>query len=109
MIKNIKKILKKNRFKNNSEIKNKYKESFKINSTEIILNEENENENNNDFNDNDFDYLMNLNIWNLTPEKINELEDLIKNEKNEYEKLKKNNVKEIRIKDLEKSSFFTLR
>ena len=94
-------ILKKNGFKSNGELKNKYKEAFKINSTEIILNEENENENNNDFNDNDFDYLMNLNIWNLTPEKINELEDLIKNEKNEYEKLKKSNVQEIWIKDLE--------
>ena len=94
-------ILKKNGFKSNGELKNKYKEAFKINSTEIILNEENENENNNDFNDNDFDYLMNLNIWNLTPEKINELEDLIKNEKIEFEKLKKSNVQEIWIKDLE--------
>jgi DNA topoisomerase-2 len=98
-------ILKKSGFKSNGELKNKYKEAFKINSTEVILKEENENnennENNLEFADNDFDYLMNMNMWNLTPEKINELDELIKNQKSEFEKIKKNSIQEIWIKDLE--------
>jgi len=44
---------------------------------------------------------MNMNIWSLTHEKVNELEETIKNQSNEYEFLVKNKPEDLWIKDLE--------
>ena len=53
-------------------------------------------------NDLDYDYLMTMNIWSLTPEKINELDNLISKERNEYETLNKNSPSDLWKEDLEK-------
>ena len=90
-----------------NELKNKYKEAFKIKSTEIVLNnidnyDENNEENNIKVNKNlDFDYLMNMNIWSLTYEKVNELEKEIESETEEYEYLKSHKPEDLWQKDLE--------
>ena len=44
---------------------------------------------------------MNMNIWSLTYEKVNELEELIKNQTKEYEILKNSKPEDLWKKDLE--------
>ena len=101
------KLLKSKKLSSLYELKKKYKEAFKIKSTEIITDKNNENEDNanNSLNTDeevlDYDYLMNMNIWSLTHEKVNELEDLIKNQTNEYETLKNSKPEDLWKKDLE--------
>jgi len=90
-----------------NELKNKYKEAFQVKSTEIVtekLNNENEEiDVNNSFSEDvlDYDYLMNMNIWSLTHEKVNELEEQIKNQTKEYELLKVSKPEDLWKKDLE--------
>ena len=98
------KLLKSKKLSSLNELKNKYKEAFKVKSTEIIT-EKNENEDTYNINTNDdildYDYLMNMNIWSLTHEKVNDLEELIKNQTKEYEILKNNKPEDLWKKDLE--------
>ena len=103
--KEILKLLKENKLKTNKELKKIYQEAFKINSTEIIVsNDDTEHiiEDSNEENDLDYDYLMNMNIWSLTPEKINELDNLISKERYEYDSLNKNSPSNLWKEDLEK-------
>ena len=104
------KLLKSKNLSSLTELKKKYKEAFKIKSTEIVtekMNNENEDMVNNNNNENfgeeilDYDYLMNMNIWSLTHEKVNELEEQIKNQKIEYENLKNSKPEDLWKKDLE--------
>jgi len=116
------KLLKDKGFKDINELKNIYSEAFKVNSTEVVTEEiNNNNDNNNNENDENininnninninnnkdninlnYDYLMNMNMWNLTPEKLNELEDIIKKQKEEIEFIKKHTGKDLWKKDLE--------
>ncbi len=103
--KEILQILKDNKLKSNKELKKLYKDAFKVNSTDIIVsNNDTEHiiEDLNEDNDLDYDYLMTMNIWSLTPEKINELDNLISKERNEYETLNKNSPSDLWKEDLEK-------
>ena len=103
--KDILKLLKENKLKTNKELKKIYQDAFKINSTEIIVsNDDTEHiiEDSNEENDLDYDYLMNMNIWSLTPEKINELDNIISKERNEYDILNKNSPSNLWKEDLEK-------
>ena len=104
------KLLKSKNLSSLTELKKKYKEAFKIKSTEIVtekMNNENEDMINNNINENsgeeilDYDYLMNMNIWSLTHEKVNELEEQIKNQTIEYENLKNSKPEDLWKKDLE--------
>ena len=104
------KLLKSKNLSSLTELKKKYKEAFKIKSTEIVtekMNNENEDMVNNNNNENfgeeilDYDYLMNMNIWSLTHEKVNELEEQIKNQTIEYENLKNSKPEDLWKKDLE--------
>jgi DNA topoisomerase-2 len=98
-------------FEGNSELKKKYKNAFKVNSTDIVKDDENsekENEDNDndndkdkDYSNNDFDYLMNMNIWSLTKDRINELENNVRNLNNEINFFKENDEKKLWIMDLE--------
>ena len=92
------KLLQSKGFTSLNELKKNYGEAFKVKSTEIVT----ENNDNNTKEDVlDYDYLMNMNIWSLTHEKVNELEETIKNQSNEYEFLVKNKPEDLWIKDLE--------
>jgi DNA topoisomerase-2 len=91
------KLLKEKGFTSLNELKTKYNDAFKVKSTEIVT--ENNNENNKE-DVLDYDYLMNMNIWSLTHEKVNELEETIKNQTNEYEFLLKSKPEDLWIKDL---------
>ena len=107
------KLLKNKNLSSLNELKKKYKEAFQVKSTEIVtVKGNNENENENEDMDNnlnvksneeilDYDYLMNMNIWSLTYEKVNELEELIKNQTKEYEILKNSKPEDLWKKDLE--------
>ena len=89
-------LLKEKGFTSLNEIKKKYNDAFKVKSTEIIT------ENNDNKEESlDYDYLMNMNIWSLTHEKVNELEETIKNQTAEYDFLVKNKPEDLWIKDLE--------
>ena len=92
------KLLQSKGFTSLNELKKTYNEAFKVKSTEIVV------ENNNDNNKEDaldYDYLMNMNIWSLTYEKVNELEETIKNQTNEYDYLTKCKPEDLWMKDLE--------
>ena len=106
------KLLKSKKLSSLNELKKKYKECFQVKSTEIVTektNEENdENANNNadvdvgnDDGALDYDYLMNMNIWSLTHEKVLDLEEQIKNQTKEYEYLKKSKPEDLWKEDLE--------
>ena len=100
------KLLKSKKLSSLNELKKKYKEAFKVRSTEIVTDKNNENEDNSNININDeealdYDYLMNMNIWSLTHEKVNDLEELIKSQINEYETLKNSKPEDLWKKDLE--------
>ena len=106
------KLLKSKTLSSINELKKKYKECFQVKSTEIVTektNEENdENANNNadvdvgnDDGALDYDYLMNMNIWSLTHEKVLDLEEQIKNQTKEYEYLKKSKPEDLWKEDLE--------
>ena len=85
-----------------NELKKKYSDAFKVKSTEIITENNNENNNINIKEDAlDYDYLMNMNIWSLTQEKVNDLEVTIKNQNLEYENLVKSRPEDLWKKDLE--------
>lgn len=94
-------------FLSNSEMKKKYKNAFKINSTDIIV--ENPNENLDEETKeivtshslSDFDYIMSMNIWSLTKDKVTELEGLIKNLKEQVAFLEANDEKSLWTSDLE--------
>ena len=89
-------LLKEKGFTSLNELKKKYNDAFKVKSTEIIT------ENNDNKEESlDYDYLMNMNIWSLTHEKVNELEETIKNQTTEYDFLVKNKPEDLWIKDLE--------
>ena len=89
-------LLKEKGFTSLNELKKKYNDAFKVKSTEIIT------ENNDNKEESlDYDYLMNMNIWSLTHEKVNELEETIKNQTAEYDFLVKNKPEDLWIKDLE--------
>ena len=81
-----------------NELKKTFSDAFKVKSTEIVT-ENNNLENKDDVLD--YDYLMNMNIWSLTYEKINELEETIKNQNDEYNFLLKSKPEELWIKDLQ--------
>ena len=104
--KEVLKLLKSKKLNSLNELKNRYKEAFQIKSTEIVT-EKNDNEDipnsNNTYDEDvlDYDYLMNMNIWSLTHEKVNELEELIKNQTKEYESLKVSKPEDLWKKDLE--------
>ena len=91
------KLLQSKGFTSLNELKKTYSEAFKVKSTEIVI------ENNNDNKEDvlDYDYLMNMNIWSLTHEKVNELEETIKNQTAEYDFLSKSKPEDLWIKDLE--------
>ena len=91
------KLLQSKGFTSLNELKKTYSEAFKVKSTEIVI------ENNNDNKEDvlDYDYLMNMNIWSLTHEKVNELEETIKNQTAEYDFLTKSKPEDLWIKDLE--------
>ena len=91
------KLLQSKGFTSLNELKKTYSEAFKVKSTEIVI--ENNNDNKEDILD--YDYLMNMNIWSLTHEKVNELEETIKNQTAEYEFLSKSKPEDLWIKDLE--------
>ena len=91
------KLLQSKGFTSLNELKKTYSEAFKVKSTEIVI----ENNNNNKEDVFDYDYLMNMNIWSLTHEKVNELEETIKNQTAEYEFLSKSKPEDLWIKDLE--------
>ena len=90
--------LKEKGFTSLNELKKTFSDAFKVKSTEIVT-ENNNLENKEDVLD--YDYLMNMNIWSLTYEKINELEETIKNQNDEYNFLVKSKPEELWIKDLE--------
>ena len=90
-------LLKEKGFTSLNELKKKYNDAFKVKSTEIIT----ENNPDNKEESLDYDYLMNMNIWSLTHEKVNELEETIKNQTTEYDFLVKNKPENLWIKDLE--------
>ena len=100
------KLLKSKKLTSLNELKNKYKEAFQVKSTEIVT-EKNDNEeisNSNNIYDEDvldYDYLMNMNIWSLTYEKVIELEELIKTQTKDYELLKNSKPEDLWKKDLE--------
>ena len=91
------KLLQSKGFTSLNELKKTYSEAFKVKSTEIVI----ENNNNNKEDVLDYDYLMNMNIWSLTHEKVNELEETIKNQTAEYDFLSKSKPEDLWIKDLE--------
>ena len=91
------KLLQSKGFTSLNELKKTYSEAFKVKSTEIVI----ENNNNNKEDVFDYDYLMNMNIWSLTHEKVNELEETIKNQTAEYDFLSKSKPEDLWIKDLE--------
>ena len=93
------KLLQSKGFTSLNELKKTYSEAFKVKSTEIVI--ENNNNNNNKEDVFDYDYLMNMNIWSLTHEKVNELEETIKNQTAEYDFLSKSKPEDLWIKDLE--------
>jgi DNA topoisomerase-2 len=94
-------------FLSNSEMKKKYKSAFKINSTDIIVENVNEELDDNvnvtvkSYSLSDYDYLMSMNIWSLTKDKVSELENLIKNLKEEVAFLEGNDEKSLWSSDLE--------
>ena len=101
------KLLKSKKLISLNELKKKYKEAFQVKSTEIVTEKtsnENEDISNNISNTSedalDYDYLMNMNIWSLTHEKVNDLEELIKNQTKEYEFLKSSKPEDLWKKDL---------
>ena len=88
----------------NSEMKKKYKNAFKINSTDVVVETELQevDSGNNHVNSlSDYDYLMNLNIWSLTKDKVGELENGIKELNVEVDFLEKNDEKILWKNDLE--------
>ena len=91
------KLLQTKGFTSINELKKTYSEAFKVKSTEIVI------ENNNDNKEDvlDYDYLMNMNIWSLTHEKVIELEETINNQTAEYDFLSKSKPEDLWIKDLE--------
>jgi len=94
-------------FLSNSDMKKKYVNAFKINSTDIIvesLNEKGEeipHENVTSHSLSDYDYLMSMNIWSLTKDRVAELENIIKNLNEEVAFLEANNEKTLWTRDLE--------
>ena len=73
----ITKVLKSSNFLSIPELKKKYKEAFVVLTTDIVLTKDDDEETLQSSNT-DFDYLMNMNFWNLTHEKMNELEVTVK-------------------------------
>ncbi len=93
-------------FLSNSEMKKKYKNAFKINSTDVILeNASNDSDEKVDlvstYSLSDFDYLMSMNIWSLTKDKVDDLESNIRNLKEEASYLESNDEKSLWKKDLD--------
>ena len=100
------KILKDKQIPTLSELKKKYAKAFAINSTEVIIESNEDNEPREiDENDFDYDYLMNMNIWSLTSAKVKELNDNIDKDKEQYDFLEKNPVINLWNLDIEE---FTL-
>ena len=100
------KILKDKQIPTLSELKKKYAKAFAINSTEVIIESNEDNEPKEiDENDFDYDYLMNMNIWSLTSVKVKELNDNIDKDKEQYDFLEKNPVINLWKLDIEE---FTL-
>ena len=91
------KLLQSKGFTSLNELKKKYSDAFKVKSTEIVT----ENNDNNKEDVLDYDYLMNMNIWSLTYEKVNDLDETIKNQTSEYDFLSKSKPEDLWIKDLE--------
>ena len=90
--------LKEKGFTSLNELKKMFSDAFKVKSTEIVT----ENNNLESKEDSlDYDYLMNMNIWSLTYEKVNELEETIKNQNEEYNFLVNSKPEDLWIKDLE--------
>ena len=88
--------LKEKGFTSLNELKKMFSDAFKVKSTEIVT------ENLESKEDSlDYDYLMNMNIWSLTYEKVNELEETIKNQNEEYNFLVNSKPEDLWIKDLE--------
>ena len=88
--------LKEKGFTSLNELKKMFSDAFKVKSTEIVT------ENLESKEDSlDYDYLMNMNIWSLTFEKVNELEETIKNQNEEYNFLVNSKPEDLWIKDLE--------
>jgi DNA topoisomerase II len=106
-LKNLKKseifsLLKSNGFLSNSELKKKYKNAFKLNTTDLVIEENEEGgEKATSSDSSDYDYLMNMNIWSLTHERMEELDNNIKNYKYEIEILEKSTEQDLWKKDLE--------
>ena len=88
------------------ELKRKYAKAFQVNSTEVIVDNNSNSNSTNDEDDKDYDYVMNMNLWSLTNDKINELDNAIKKDKEEFDYLNKNTVFDLWKKDL--SEFITL-
>ena len=84
-------------FLSNSQLKNKYKAAFRILTTDFS----NETLKEMNFNENDYDYLMNMSIWNLTSEKIEEIENLISKNKIDLESLESKSCKDMWKEDIE--------
>jgi len=88
-------------FLSNAEMKKKYKNAFKTHSTDIIVeNQNDDNEETASHNINDYDYLMSMNIWSLTKDKVSDLENIIKTLKEEIEYLETHDEKYLWSKDL---------
>ena len=89
------------------ELKRKYAKAFQVNSTEVIVdNNNNSSSGVNDEDDKDYDYVMNMNLWSLTNDKISELDNAIKKDKEEFDYLSKNTVFDLWKQDL--TEFITL-
>ena len=84
-------------FLSNSQLKNKYKAAFRILTTDFS----NETLKEMNFNENDYDYLMNMSIWNLTSEKLVEIENLISKNKIDLESLESKSCKDMWKEDIE--------
>ena len=95
-------------FLSHTEMKKKYKNAFKINSTDVVVEnpcdnlEENINDISSSISLSDFDYLMSMNIWSLTKDKVAELENTIKNLKEEVFFLESHDEKSLWTIDLDK-------
>lgn len=101
-------------FLSNSELKRKYQNAFKMNSTDVVIeNPSNESHDNTISNLNthsiiptstslsEFDYLMSMNIWSLTKDKVSELDNTIKKLEGDIKTLDESDEKTLWKTDLE--------
>jgi len=92
-------LLKTKNFLSHSELKRKYKNVFKINSTDVLIDESQDEIKENSHSD--YDYLMNMNIWSLTYDKVKDLEAQIEVYSKEIKNLENSDEKELWINDLQ--------